>query len=106
MTFQADRVDAFLSLFDDISDEIRAFDGCRHLELWRDADEGNVLMTYSHWRDSEALDAYRKSELFLKTWTEARAFFAARPEAKSFELIRHPASPPETDCSSPPGTAS
>lgn len=88
MTIQADDVETFLSLFDRISAKIRAFDGCLHLELWQDENQPNVFTTYSHWRDLEALDTYRQSELFVTTWTEVKAIFEARPEAHSFSSIR------------------
>jgi quinol monooxygenase YgiN len=88
MTIQVDDVETFLILFDQSSAKIRAFDGCLHLELWQDANQSNVFTTYSHWTDREALDAYRRSELFVATWTEVKALFAARPEAHSFTRIR------------------
>jgi len=88
MTIRVDGVATFLSLFDQSSAKIRAFDGCLHLELWQDSNQSNVFTTYSHWTDREALDAYRQSELFVATWTDVKALFAARPEAHSFTRLR------------------
>ncbi len=34
MTFRPDALEAFLALFDASAPQIRAFPGCRHLELW------------------------------------------------------------------------
>lgn len=84
MTFHPDRVDDFLRLFQDTSPRIRSVDGCRHLELWRDANFGNVLTTYSIWQDASALESYRSSELFKDTWRRTKVMFAAQPTARSF----------------------
>lgn len=88
MTFRPEAVDQFLSLFDESSGLIRAFDGCHHLELWRAVNHPNVFTTYSIWRDASALDEYRESELFQSTWRLARPLFAAPPEADSHIRIR------------------
>ena len=83
MTFAPAHVDAFLELFAASHPKICAQDGCEHLALWRDARYPNVLTTYSHWRDADALDAYRHSELFQNTWARTKPMFAAPPEARS-----------------------
>ena len=88
MTFRPDAVDEFLALFDASSPRIRRFDGCRHLELWQDADRPTVCTTYSLWTDEEALEAYRRSDLFVTTWQAAKALFDAAPEASSHTRIR------------------
>ena len=88
MTFRPEAVDQFLTLFDESSGLIRAFDGCRHLELWQAADHPHVFTTYSLWADAHALDEYRESELFRSTWKRAKALFAAPAEAHSHSLIR------------------
>ncbi|MDX1439973.1 MAG: putative quinol monooxygenase [Rubricoccaceae bacterium] len=83
MTFRPDAVEEFLRLFEKTSPEIRAFSGCRHLELWEDTRFPNILSTYSHWDDEAALERYRKSELFRSTWAETKKLFAAPPVASS-----------------------
>lgn len=88
MTFHPDRLDAFLSLFDEVAPHIRAFPGCLHLELWQDARYPGVVQTYSHWRDAAALKAYRESTLFEATWARTRTLFAAPPRAWSMVRIR------------------
>jgi quinol monooxygenase YgiN len=90
MTFASDAVDQFLDQFDDTAPQIRAFPGCKHLELWRDADTPTVFTTHSHWTSAEALDAYRESDLFRSTWSTVKPLFAARPEAHSY-TVAHPA---------------
>ncbi len=83
MTFHPDRVEDFLSLFSRAAPRIRTFEGCLHLELWRDARYPNILTTYSHWTGKEALERYRKSPLFKETWANTTPLFAAPPLAFS-----------------------
>ena len=83
MTFRPDRLDDFLALFREARPRIAAAPGCRHLELWEDARFPNVLTTYSHWDDADALDAYRRSDLFRETWARTTPLFAAPPVAHS-----------------------
>jgi len=87
MTFRPDELDAFRTLFEEASPRIRAFPGCRRLELWKDAHAPNILSTYSHWESEAALDAYRQSELFKTTWAKTKLFFAAPPVAHSQSIV-------------------
>jgi len=103
MTFAPDAVDDFLARFEASAPQIRAYPGCRHLELWRDLDEAAVLTTYSHWDDPQALESYRQSELFRKTWAAVTPLFADRPRAHSYEVARPAgAIAPEDGASSSP----
>lgn len=88
MTFQPEEVGTFLLLFDRAAPAIRRFDGCELLELWQDADDGNVFITYSLWRDAKALEAYRRSEFFRETWGQVRQLFAAVPQVKNLTRAR------------------
>lgn len=88
MTFQHDAVQIFLNdVFAPTRERIRAFPGCRHLELLRQAGRPEVLFTLSVWDDPEALEAYRKSELFQTTWAKTKALFAHKAEAWSLEIL-------------------
>lgn len=92
MTFRPEAVDTFLSVFDESSPRIRAYPGCRHLELWQDANYPNIFTTISHWENDAALERYRSSSLFTATWARTKPLFAARPEALSHVMARgHPA---------------
>ncbi len=83
MTFREEAVPEFLAIFEESKALIRAFEGCRHVELLRDAERPNVLFTLSHWDDEQALARYRRSELFKKTWERTKALFEERAEAWS-----------------------
>ena len=86
MQFETDRVPEFLDLFERTKMLIRGFEGCHHLELWRDVSDPATLFTYSYWEDTTALDQYRKSTLFLETWAQTKPLFKARAEAWSIEV--------------------
>ncbi len=90
MTFRPDALEAFLERFDAAAPQIRAFDGCRHLELWQDARFSNICTTHSHWADRAALARYRESDLFRATWAEVKPLFAAAPVAHSYAALRPP----------------
>ena len=83
MTFRPDALAEFRAMFDAVAPQIRAFEGCRHLELWEDARYPNILTTLSRWDDADALDAYRDSDLFRTTWAKTKPLFAAPTIAHS-----------------------
>lgn len=87
MTFDPGKVDQFLEIFRASADRIRKQDGCLHLELMADIRHPNVMITYSVWSSEDALETYRKSDLFKTTWAKTRILFAAKPEATSFRRV-------------------
>ncbi len=84
MTFQPERVGDFLAFYPSVAERIRAFPGCAHLEFLQDADDPTAFATYSHWDSAEALEAYRRSDLFRPTWAHIKPWFAKPAEATSF----------------------
>lgn len=88
LTIRPDGLNAFLEHFDRSAPRIRAFAGCAHLELWQDARFENVVTTCSHWQSAEALERYRRSDLFRTTWAEVKPLFAAAPTAHSHTALR------------------
>jgi len=85
MTFRAEERDNFLRLFEQKKEKIRHFPGCTHLELLEDYNDPNVFSTYSYWKDENALNAYRHSELFAAVWADTKSKFAAKPIAFSLK---------------------
>ena len=83
MSFQPDKVDTFLQNFNSNKEKIRAFEGCEHLELWRDIHKENVFFTYSHWLSEADLENYRSSELFGSVWAKTKILFDEKPMAWS-----------------------
>lgn len=83
MTFEEDKVEDFLKVFDESKEKIRHFPGCSHLELLKDYNNDNVFSTYSYWQDDEALNNYRYSELFKEVWSQTKILFKEKPVAFS-----------------------
>ncbi|MFT4543911.1 MAG: autoinducer 2-degrading protein [Bacteroidia bacterium] len=76
LNFQEHLVDEFLTMFDITGSKIRAFEGCNSVDLVRDKYKPYVFFTISKWDSEEALEAYRQSELFKKTWKNTKALFS------------------------------
>ncbi len=87
MTFQEEHVANFLAIFEENHHKIRAFKGCYYLELLQDQEQPYVFFTHSHWEDAAALESYRQSELFQRTWAKTKILFAAKPQAWSLQSI-------------------
>ena len=88
MTFREDAVETFLNeVFEHSKSRIRAFPGCRHMELLRQKNKPSVLFTLSFWDDEAALEAYRQSELFQTTWAKTKVLFAEKAEAWTVEVV-------------------
>lgn len=83
MTFQEDRCDDFLAIFEEYRSAIRNQPGCTHLDLLRDVKNTHIFFTYSHWESEDHLNAYRDSETFGVVWPKTKALFSDRPEAWS-----------------------
>lgn len=87
MTFQEEKVNEFLKIFNESKEKIRAMKGCEYLELMRDLNQPAVFMTHSHWLSEDDLNNYRASTLFKSVWAETKALFADKPMAFSVESI-------------------
>ena len=87
MGFQPDKIDAFFENFEAKKNQIRNFEGCSFLELYRDKNNTNQFFTYSYWEDEAALEKYRQSELFQKVWAQTKVWFSKKPEAWSVDKV-------------------
>lgn len=87
MEFRPEEMDRFQQVFDRYKHRIRAFPGCRLLELHRDSLNADVRYTYSIWDSEQSLESYRTSTLFSDTWAQAKTLFAAPPQAFSLEKM-------------------
>ena len=47
--FHEEYIDTFLSNFEENKEQIRTFNGCKFLELYRDKTNPNIFFTYSYW---------------------------------------------------------
>jgi quinol monooxygenase YgiN len=81
--FHPDKIDDFLAYFETVKHRINDFPGCEGMKLLRDINIPEIVMTYSHWVNEEALDNYRLSETFGEIWPFIKPWFAEKPEAWS-----------------------
>lgn len=87
MTFQLDKSAGFETFFKEIKDQIEAQPGCQSVKLLKDKSGSGIFFTYSVWDNEKNLNGYRDTELFGKVWPTIKAWFAAKPEAWSTEII-------------------
>ena len=85
MTFLPEKTDEFLEIFNHSKDKIRAFKGCKQVELLNDIHQPNVFFTHSVWDNEAYLEQYRQSELFKATWAKTKALFQSAAQAWSLE---------------------
>lgn len=83
MTIQANNIKDFENIFYDSESLILAFKGCKSVKLLKDLNNECVLFTLSLWNSEEDLNAYRKSSLFITTWSRVKPLFAQKAEAWS-----------------------
>ncbi|MBK6933153.1 MAG: antibiotic biosynthesis monooxygenase [Saprospirales bacterium] len=91
MTFRAGATGTFLQdVFEPSKALIRAFPGCRHMELLQYLEQPDVLFTLSYWDSPADLEAYWQSALFQSTWAKTKALLAAKAEAWSVRVLDAP----------------
>ncbi len=87
MTFNPERIEEFIKIFNSSKTKIRNFPGCKNLQLIQSQENSNIILTSSIWEDENSLNNYRKSDLFRDTWTATKKLFIEKPEAISYNLI-------------------
>jgi heme-degrading monooxygenase HmoA len=83
LTFKEDKIEDFKKIWNESRKKIAAFDGCSFVEMHQARVPDNVCFTHSIWESEDALNAYRHSELFQKTWAKTKILFDDKPEAWS-----------------------
>lgn len=87
MSFQYDKIEEFQANFHAVKEQIRNFEGCQFLELYRDKNNTNIFFTYSYWNTENDLENYRQSELFKTVWAKTKILFNDKPEAWSVDKV-------------------
>jgi hypothetical protein len=90
MEFHPENLSVFEKIMQENIDKIRNVPGCLHLEIWKDASCSFRVFTFSVWQSMEALENYRKSELFEQVWGQTKKLFSAKPMAWSVENYEIP----------------
>ncbi|GGG42961.1 antibiotic biosynthesis monooxygenase [Croceivirga lutea] len=85
LTFKPENISSFETIFEESKAQIRNFKGCNRLELFQDTHNNAIFFTYSYWDNEEALNSYRNSDFFQKTWAKTKALFADKPNAWSVQ---------------------
>lgn len=85
LTLKNENVADFLNHFETVKHDINSFPGCQGMKLLQKKESGNILFTYSQWESEEALENYRKSELFQSIWPKVKLWFDSKAEAWSTE---------------------
>jgi heme-degrading monooxygenase HmoA len=87
LTFETTNIETFLNNFNENKNNIRNFEGCRLLELYRDKNNTNIFFSYSYWDSEKHLNNYRNSELFKTVWAKTKVLFSDKPEAWSVDKL-------------------
>ncbi|CAL2107197.1 Antibiotic biosynthesis monooxygenase [Tenacibaculum sp. 190524A02b] len=87
LSFQPEKVEEFLSNFNEKKVFIRNVPGCRLLELYRDKENSNIFFTYSYWDTEQDLENYRNSDLFKGVWAKTKVLFNDKPMAWSVDKM-------------------
>lgn len=87
MGFHEQNITVFLEHFEANKKKIRGLKGCRFLELYQDKNDKSIFFTYSYWESDEALENYRKSEVFTDVWSKTKPLFNIKPEAWSVNKL-------------------
>lgn len=78
----------FLDIFDGVKAQIRAREGCLGLEVLRSGDNEHIsVWTISLWENEVALNQYRESPLFIKTWSAVKPLFSGKARAWTLTSI-------------------
>lgn len=88
LTFHEQNIAAFLEIFVESKERIRASDGCNLVELYRDTTNTSVFFTYSYWNEATDLENYRDSEFFKSVWSKTKVLFSEKPEAWSVNKLQ------------------
>jgi quinol monooxygenase YgiN len=87
LNFQDDKVDDFLSLFDQVVSKVNEQPGCLQMYMLRDIQNPSIFITYSIWESEEQLNKYRNSHLFSSIWPTIKPWFASKAEAWSMNKV-------------------
>lgn len=87
LTLKKEKSKEFKENFESSKQKIRAFEGCRYLDLLVDVNNPNVVFTYSIWDSEQHLHDYTSSNLFKSIWKAVKPMFSDKAEAWSTEVI-------------------
>ncbi len=83
MTFADENIVDFINIFNQSKPVICGFKGCLGVVLLKDTKSNNTFFTYSKWESEDALENYRKSQIFGSIWKKTKALFSEKAQAWS-----------------------
>ncbi len=87
LSIKEENIASFEQLFESTSKQIRDFEGCGFLALYKDRQDATVYFTHSHWENLAALENYRNSDFFRSVWGETKKLFHSKAEAWSLDAL-------------------
>lgn len=87
MSIDPVHIDDYLKYIDSIKDKISGYEGCEGLEILSDKHAEDVFFSYSIWVSEEALENYRKSDLFREFWSTIKKWFVSEPKAWTVQNV-------------------
>ena len=76
-------IEDFKQLFTQVNIQIASFEDCMGVNLLQHETDKNVFFTISKWKNADALENYRQSDLFKRTWAQVKPHFVKKAEAWS-----------------------
>lgn len=89
MTFDPARTGEFKKIFELNNHRISSFKGCESVVLLQDIKQEDIFFTYSLWKDEDALNAYRDSDIFREIWGKVKPMFREKAEAWSVNQLNN-----------------
>jgi quinol monooxygenase YgiN len=87
LKFDKEDLPAALEKLENIAPKVRGMKGCSYLAISSGIKRQGVILTYSHWADTEALNAYRASDTFRAFWSDIKKLFAEPAKAWSLDPL-------------------
>lgn len=87
MTFKSCQISIFEIIFQEASQEINKFKGCKGVTLFHDKKDLRIYFTISTWETENDLENYRQSPLFKDTWQKTKPLFDEPAQAWSVENV-------------------
>jgi len=91
LKFDRENLPLALNKLEQIAPKVRSMEGCSFLEISSGVKDKGMILTYSYWSGTDALNNYRKSETFITFWRDIKKLFSDPARAWSLDsLVRLP----------------
>ena len=89
LKFEKENLQQALNKLENIAPIVRSMEGCSFLEISSCLKDKGMILTYSYWTSTEALNNYRNSEVFITFWRDIKKLFSDPAKAWSLDpLVR------------------